>query len=101
MINYGGSKKKKTAKKVRPKSSKRKSHKIKKKSNSQFMDVIYKGKKIKTIREYSFDNERPAKRTRKRSLQRKLRSLDVSFSSYKSRKSNFKKVRRQRSRSNK
>lgn len=96
MINYGqGTKKKRKAKRKtrRSRSTKRKSRR---KSSNQIMDVIYKGKKIKTIREYSFDNERPANKSHKR----KLRSLNTSFRSYRSKKSQFNKARRKRSRSN-
>ena len=63
---------------TRSKSAKRKRRNI---TYNPISDLISKGKQIRTIREYSFDAQTPATRNRSRSLNRKLRSLNVSQSS--------------------
>ena len=68
MVNYTGVRKQPRRRRKGSKLRVKGSAKKRRKSRGIPMDVIYKGKKIKTIREYSFDNERPVKRRRKRSV---------------------------------
>lgn len=78
MINYGSKSKHQTKMLTRSKSAKRKRRNL---NYNPISELIGKGKHIKTIREYSFDGKTPATRNRSRSLNRKLKSLNVSQSS--------------------
>lgn len=72
MINYGSRTLKKKPVRTKSKSTKRK---VLNKNQHQIIDLITQGKKIKTIREYSFEENKKKPKSRSNSLSRKQKSL--------------------------